>query len=268
MKFTFISLFPEMIKATLASGVFGQAVKKNKISFDVINPRDFTHDVHRTVDDVSYGGIDGMVMLAEVLDKSLVAVEKPEKIFYLSPQGKTFKHDQIQELIASSKHIVFICGRYAGVDQRFLVKHQIEEISIGDFVLSGGELAAMVIADSVARQVPGVLGNSESAIQDSFYHEILEAPCFTRPSQWQGMDVPEVLTSGNHKKIQEWKEKVSILVTLKKRPDLLEKYINKEFIEVPSYAKISWKQLVSFYEQLSEKEKIVCGIQNVVFPRP
>lgn len=267
MKFSFISLFPEVINATLSSGVFGQAVKKNKISFQVINPRQFTQDVHKTVDDVSYGGIDGMVMLAEVLDKSLGSIDKPEKVFYLSPQGKTFKHEQIQELL-KQEHIVFICGRYAGVDQRFLAKHQIQEISIGDFVLSGGELAAIVIADSIARQVPGVLGNADSAVQDSFYHEILEAPCFTRPAQWQGFDVPEVLTSGNHKKIQEWRERVSILVTLKKRPDLLQKYFAKEFIEVPSYQKISWKQLEAFYQQISEKEKIVCGIENVVFPRP
>lgn len=266
MKFSFISLFPDVVSSVLTSGVFGQAVKKNKISFQVINPRQFTQDVHKTVDDISYGGIDGMVMLAEVLDKSLASVEKVDKVLYLSPQGKTFKHQHIKDLL-KHEHLVFICGRYAGVDQRFLTKHQIEEISIGDFVLSGGELAAMAIADSVARQVPGVLGNAESAVQDSFYHEILEAPCFTRPAQWQGFDVPEVLTSGNHKKIQEWKERVSILVTLKKRPDLLQKYFSQNQIEVPSYQKISWKDLEAFYQQIPQKEKIVCGIENVVFPR-
>jgi tRNA (guanine37-N1)-methyltransferase len=271
MKFNFITLFPELIDATLAVGVVGQAIKKNIISYSLVNPRDFATDNHRSVDDISYGGIDGMVMIAEIMQKSLDSINKDNqsankkmKTFYLSPQGKTFKHEQINPLLELDE-VTFICGRYAGIDNRFLIHNHIEEISLGDFVLSGGELAALVIMDAISRQIPGVLGNAESSVNDSFSNNLLEAPCFTRPNKWQDLEVPEVLMSGHHLKIEEWKEKMSLLVTFKKRPDLLSDFLLKKETVLVQGKKFSLADLEKFYNQLSEKEKIVCGIQNMIF---
>ncbi|MBN8537104.1 MAG: tRNA (guanosine(37)-N1)-methyltransferase TrmD [Deltaproteobacteria bacterium] len=271
MKFNFITLFPELIEASLKGGVVGQAIHKNIISCEFFNPRSVATDVHRTVDSISYGGIDGMVLKPEIMHKALESFNKSNqsdskiiKTLYLSPQGKTFNQHHVKNLL-NYDEITFICGRYAGIDQRFIIHNKIEEISIGDFVLSGGELPALVIMDAISRQVPGVLGNSQSSIKDSFYDNLLEAPCFTRPQKWEELEVPEVLLSGHHQKIEEWKEKISLLITLKKRPDLLQDFFTKKQVHFINGKTFGISELKIFYQQMSEKEKVVCGIQDMIF---
>lgn len=224
-RFQVITVFPEMIAAAMSVGVFSQAVKSALLSLSCLNPRDFTTDLHRTVDDRPFGGGDGMIMLPEPLEKSIAAAkaEQPAaKVIYLSPQGKPLTHDKAQEL-SQSQGLILLCGRYGGIDQRIINKFVDEEISTGDYVISGGELAACVVMDAVSRFIPGVLGHKDSADKDSFAAGLLEHPNFTRPREYQGQGVPEVLVGGNHKKINEWKEIVSFLVTLQKRPDLINK---------------------------------------------
>lgn len=254
----------------MRSGVIGQAIKKNIIEFESVNPRFFTKDKHKTVDDVPYGGGDGMLMLAEVLEKSLQSILEPAqksnqkvKTVYLSPQGRLFRQELITDFL-NYDQINFVCGRYAGVDNRFVIKNNISEYSLGDYVLSGGELPALSMMDAIARKIPGVLGNQESSELDSFYEGLLEAPSFTRPGEWQGLDVPSVLISGHHARIKEWKEFMSVLVTLKKRPELLLYTQSKSAILLPSGRRISLIDVEAFYSSLSDKEKIVCGIQDMV----
>lgn len=228
MKFSVVTLFPEVLNNHMQTGVVGTALKNERFQMELINPRQFTSDVHKTVDDRPYGGGDGMVMLTEPLEKCLSHLgvcEKPEqrpktKVIYLSPQGQPLQQKKVLEL-SQLEHVVLICGRYAGVDQRLLNSYIDEELSIGDYVLSGGELAACVVIDAVARQLPGVLGHAESAQEDSFSDGLLEAPVFTRPQTSLGQNVPEILLSGNHAKIKSWRRVVALLVTLQKRPDLL-----------------------------------------------
>lgn len=228
MKFQVITLFPKMIEALVSEGVIGQARAKDLIQVSCINPRDFTEDVHKTVDDRPYGGGDGMVLLAEPLQQALQkALQSSETakpwVVYLTPQGVPLNQQKVQEL-SQKESLILICGRYGGVDQRALNQALNEELSIGDYVLSGGELAAGVVIDAVSRQVPGVLGHLDSASTDSFSEKLnglLEAPSFTRPRCWLDENVPEILLSGNHAKIEKWKKAVSWLVTLKKRPDLI-----------------------------------------------
>jgi tRNA (guanine37-N1)-methyltransferase len=221
VKFNLVTLFPEMFGA-IQAGVVGQAVKSEKIQLNFVNPRDFTNDIHRTVDDRPYGGGDGMVMLAEPLEKALQSLgDERGHVVYLSPHGQVWNDKLAREWAAkSTPTITLICGRYGGVDQRFLNKFVDSEISVGDFVLSGGEIAAMVMVDTLARLVPGVLGNAESVHAESFADGLLEAPQFTRPQAAYGQEVPEILTSGNHKKINEFRQMISLLRTLQLRPDL------------------------------------------------
>lgn len=242
MIFEVVTLFPEMVTGMTDVGVVGAAFKKNLLTLTTINPRDFTGDVHRSVDDRPYGGGDGMVMMIEPLERALTALKAQHaaasaagtdvaeeknrpgrsKVIFLSPQGKLW-NDQMARDYANLDRITMISGRYGGVDERFLELHQIEEISIGDYVLSGGELAAGVLIDSIARHVPGVLGHKESANEESHSKGTLEAPQYTRPVAYGGKKVPDVLLSGNHQKIQAWRRLMGFLVTRKKRPDLFEK---------------------------------------------
>lgn len=224
MKFNIITLMPDLIKAGLEYGVVGSSFKNKTCQLELINPRQYTKDAHHTVDDRPFGGGDGMLMLAEPLQKSIDGLVSSgsslESVYILSPHGLVFNEAMAQEF-ARKPEITLICGRYGGVDHRFLLRNSIQEISLGDFVLSGGELAALAIVDAVARKIPGVLGHGESAEQDSFAQGLLESPQFTRPQNWEGLEVPPVLLSGDHKKIKEHRQWMGIAVTLIRRPDLL-----------------------------------------------
>jgi len=231
LQFDVVTLFPAMFDAVTESGVTGRARERGLYQFVAWNPRDFTTNVHRTVDDRPYGGGPGMVMMAEPLDKALAAarqrqmsagVEKP-RLVHLTPQGRLLDHALVAEL-AREPGLVLLAGRYEGVDERLIERQAIEEISIGDYVLSGGELAAMVLMDSVVRQLPGALGDAESASQDSFVDGLLDCPHYTRPEVYQGSAVPAVLMSGNHAEIARWRRKQSLRLTAERRPDLWEKY--------------------------------------------
>ena len=205
--FGVVSLFPDMFAPFTQQGVIGRAVKSGTLSVDTFNPRDFTHDRHRTVDDRPYGGGPGMLMMVKPLTDAIQAAKKVggenSKVIYLSPQGKPLDQAGAQRL-ANIDRTILICGRYEGIDERVIERHVDEEISIGDYVLSGGELPAMVLMDAVARLVPGVLGHKASAVEDSFTDGLLDCPHYTRPEILDGQKVPEVLLSGDHEKIRQW----------------------------------------------------------------
>lgn len=232
LQFDVVTLFPAMFDAVTESGVTGRARERGLYQFVAWNPRDFTTNVHRTVDDRPYGGGPGMVMMAEPLDKALAAarqrqmsagVDKP-RVVHLTPQGRLLDHALVAEL-AREPGLVLLAGRYEGVDERLIERQAIEEISIGDYVLSGGELAAMVLMDSVVRQLPGALGDAESASQDSFVDGLLDHPHYTRPEVYEGAAVPAVLLSGKHAVITRWRLKQSLGRTWQRRPDLLERRV-------------------------------------------
>lgn len=220
-----ISLFPEMFSTITNYGVTGQAVKKGLLSVDTWNPRDFTHDKHRTVDDRPYGGGPGMLMMVQPLRDAIHTAKKSAKgqakVIYLSPQGRKLDQVGVEEL-AQSKNLILICGRYEGVDERIIQQEVDEEWSIGDFVLTGGELPAMTLIDAVVRFVPGVLGDFASAEEDSFANGWLDCPHYTRPELLDGHEVPSVLMSGNHKEISRWRLKQSLGRTWLRRPEILE----------------------------------------------
>ncbi|OLQ78473.1 tRNA (guanosine(37)-N1)-methyltransferase TrmD [Photobacterium proteolyticum] len=225
MKVGIISLFPDMFNAITNFGVTGQAVKKGLLSVETWNPRDFTHDKHRTVDDRPYGGGPGMLMMVQPLRDAIHAakqsVEGQAKVIYLSPQGRKLDQAGVEEL-AQNENLILICGRYEGVDERIIQQEVDEEWSIGDFVLTGGELPAMTLVDAVVRFVPGVLGDFASAEEDSFANGLLDCPHYTRPEMLDGQEVPKVLLSGNHKDISRWRLKQSLGRTWLRRPELLE----------------------------------------------
>lgn len=259
MKFKVITLFPNLISQALGHGVLSQAIKKNLFSVETINPRDFATDLHRTVDDRPFGGGDGMLMQAEVVRKSVEAAKASDtqaKVIFLSPQGKTLSEKRVQEL-AQHNTLILLTARYGGIDQRVINEFIDEEISIGDYVLSGGEVPALVLIDAVARKIPGVLGDEESAAKDSFVNGLLEAPMFTRPQNWQGKLVPEVLLGGHHGQIEEWRNMMSWLVTLTKRPDLFKNSVQTLPLEqVDSLL----AKLKNFYLKRSPEELEVCGL--------
>lgn len=223
-----VTLFEPMFAALTEYGVSGRAHKEQRYTLRTWNPRDFTHDAYRTIDDRPYGGGPGMVMLVEPLQAALDAAKARQReagnlapqTIYLSPQGERLTHALVREL-AQTPGLILIAGRYEGVDERFLEIAQAREISLGDYVLSGGELAAMVLLDSVIRQLPGVLGDAESAEQDSFVDGLLDCPHYTRPEDYHGMRVPAVLMSGNHAEIARWRRKQALGRTWLRRPDLL-----------------------------------------------
>jgi tRNA (guanine37-N1)-methyltransferase len=225
MKVGIISLFPDMFNAITNFGVTGQAVKKGLLSVETWNPRDFTHDKHRTVDDRPYGGGPGMLMMVQPLRDAIHAAKQSvtgqAKVIYLSPQGRKLDQAGVEEL-AQNENLILICGRYEGVDERIIQQEVDEEWSIGDFVLTGGELPAMTLVDAVIRFVPGVLGDFASAEEDSFANGLLDCPHYTRPEVLDGQEVPKVLLSGNHKDISRWRLKQSLGRTWLRRPELLE----------------------------------------------
>ncbi|HEX7642460.1 MAG TPA: tRNA (guanosine(37)-N1)-methyltransferase TrmD [Burkholderiaceae bacterium] len=228
MQFDVITLFPEMFTALTQSGITRRAFDQNKCGLTLWNPRDFTSDNHRTVDDRPYGGGPGMVMLAKPLEAALDAAQarqqaaglpKP-RVVYLSPQGKALTHSRVMQLRAEPG-LVLLCGRYEAIDQRLLARRVDEEISLGDFVLSGGELPAMALMDAVIRQLPGVLNDDASAIEDSFVNGLLDCPHYTRPEVYQGEAVPAVLLGGHHGEIEKWRREQALRATQAKRPDLI-----------------------------------------------
>lgn len=252
MKISFITLFPELIQTYLSAGLISRAEKNQIFDFEILNLREQAQGNYKSVDDTVYGGSDGLLLQYEPLKKALSLVSRKSKsrVIYLSPQGKKLSPALLSEL-KSYEHLILISGRYAGVDQRFIASYVDEEISIGDYVLSGGELPSLVLVEALSRKIEGVLGNEQSAQQDSFEDDLLEAPQFTKPNEVDTMKVPAVLTSGDHKKIQEWKKNMSVLVTLKKRKDLL------------TLQKQDWKKVLNFYQQLSEADKEMMQIQNL-----
>lgn len=230
MQFDVVSLFPEMFTALTGSGVTRRAFEQGRWGLQVWNPRDFTQDRHRTVDDRPYGGGPGMVMLAKPLEATIAAAKArqvelglpPPRVVFMSPQGKPLTHERAMAL-KNEPGLVLLCGRYEAVDQRLLDRCIDEEISIGDFVLSGGELPAMALMDAVVRLLPGVLGDEASAVEDSFVNGLLDSPHYTRPEVYEGEAVPPVLMGGNHAEIVKWRRQRMLEATWKKRPELLDK---------------------------------------------
>lgn len=220
-----VTLFPEMFDAVTGHGITGRAVKQQLLHLQAWNPRDFTDDRHRTVDDRPYGGGPGMVMKVEPLQKAIRAakasVGDDAKVIYLSPQGRQLDQAGVEELSAC-KQLVLVAGRYEGIDERLIEAEVDEEWSIGDYVLSGGELAAMVLIDTVVRQIPGALGHQDSAQEDSFAEGLLDCPHYTRPESYQGEPVPEVLMGGDHEKIRRWRLKQALGRTWLRRRDLID----------------------------------------------
>jgi len=225
MKFDILTLFPNMFSSPLRESILGKAVEKGLIQIQTINIRDFTLDKHQVVDDAPYGGGQGMVMKVEPIARAIESIKSQNRsawTIYLTPQGKPF-HQDLARRLSTQPHLVLLCGRYEGVDERARGVFIDEEISIGDYVLTGGELAAMVIIDAVSRFVPGVLGSDRSAEEDSFFNSLLEYPQYTRPVDFRGSRVPEVLLSGNHSAINLWRRREAIRRTSLRRPDLLAK---------------------------------------------
>ena len=220
MKFDILTLFPEMFEA-LDESIIGRAKEKSLIEINLINIRDFSKDKHKKVDDTPYGGGAGMVMMPDVVYDAYSSIKDREnaKVIYLSPQGKTLNQEKVKEL-SKENHLILLCGHYEGIDQRVLDEIVDEEISIGDYVLTGGELPAMVLVDSVSRYVEGVL-KAESIEEESFSSNLLEYPQYTRPEEFRGKKVPDVLISGHHENIKKWRDEKSLEITKIKRPDLL-----------------------------------------------
>ena len=218
------TLYPDFFPGILNKGIYGRAIEKSLWNLDVINIRDYAKDKHKTVDDTPYGGGEGMVLKPDVVAKALDQnLKKDEKIIYLTPKGKTFDQNKAKKFL-NEKKINILCGHFEGIDQRVIESRGIEEISIGDYILSGGETAAYVILDSILRLVPGVLGNENSYKDESFENGLLEYPQYTKPQIWEKTPVPEVLLSGDHSKIKDWRLSQSEAITRHRRPDLWQKY--------------------------------------------
>lgn len=226
LRFDVITLFPEMFAAITNFGITRRALERGLWQLACWNPRQWTRDVHHTVDDRPYGGGPGMVMLAEPLEQAIAAAKvgagETAKVIYLSPQGMPIRQQHVLEL-ATCGGAILLCGRYEGVDERLIQRCVDEELSLGDFVLSGGELAAMALMDACIRQLPGALNDANSAVQDSFFTGLLDCPHYTRPEVYKGHRVPEVLLSGNHERIRRWRLQQALQRTWQRRPDLIEK---------------------------------------------
>tara|TARA_Y100000590_G_C15453340_1_gene913569 strand:- start:170 stop:865 length:696 start_codon:yes stop_codon:yes gene_type:complete len=221
------TLYPEMFPGPLAVGLYKKALEKKLWKLNIVNIRDYAEDKHKTVDDTPFGGGQGMLLKPDVLAKSVDQnIKKKERIFCLSPKGKKFDQNLSKEL-SKEKTINFICGHFEGIDERFISSRNIEEISIGDYILSGGETAVLVIIDSILRLLPGVIGNQKSIKDESFENGLLEHPQFTKPQIWEKKSVPEVLLSGDHAKINDWRLSQSKAITRRQRPDLWKKYLEK-----------------------------------------
>ena len=245
MNFHVLTLFPEMIEQGMHTSIIGRAIAGGYLSIDAINIRDYAFNKHQKVDDYPYGGGAGMLMQAEPVYLAYESVQKRlgyrPLVVYLTPQGEVFHQTMAKEL-AKEKDLVFLCGHYEGIDERVLDEIVTDYVSIGDYVLTGGELPAMVMMDSISRMVPGVLSNQESGETESFAENLLEYPQYSRPEEWHGQKVPPVLLSGHHANIEAWRREQSILRTAKRRPDLLKKadLTNKEWSQVRQWKK-EWK---------------------------
>lgn len=248
-----LTLFPEMFVALSQSGITRRALEEGRWSLDFWNPRDFTEDTHRTVDDRPYGGGPGMVMMAEPLEAAInsakarqAAAGLASRVVYLSPQGVPLTHQRVMQFVqqAETEGVVLLCGRYEGIDERLIERCVDEEISIGDFVLSGGEIPAMALLDAVVRQLPGVLNDADSATQDSFVAGLLDCPHYTRPEDYAGQRVPDVLLSGHHEQIRRWRLKQALGRTWQRRPELL---------AGRSMSKEETQLLVQFQEQCGQE---------------
>lgn len=220
MKIDILTLFPDFFNNLSSFSIIGRAIEENKIDVNCINIRDFSKDKHRKVDDYPFGGGPGMVMMPGPIYDAISHVKtNKSKVIYLSPQGKRLDQN-IANSLSKEEHLVLLCGHYEGIDNRIIENYIDEEISIGDYVLTGGEIPALVLIDCITRLIPGVLSSEESYIDESHYDGLLEYPQYTRPREFNGFNVPEILLSGDHKKIAEWRKNESIRVTLEKRPDL------------------------------------------------
>ena len=245
MNFHVLTLFPEMIEQGMHTSIIGRAIAGGYLSIDAINIRDYAFNKHQKVDDYPYGGGAGMLMQAEPVYLAYESVQKKlgyrPRVVYLTPRGEVFHQTMAKEL-AKEKDLVFLCGHYEGIDERVLDEIVTDYVSIGDYVLTGGELPAMVMMDSISRMVPGVLSNQESGETESFAENLLEYPQYSRPEEWHGQKVPPVLLSGHHANIEAWRREQSILRTAKRRPDLLKKadLTNKEWSQVRQWKK-EWK---------------------------
>ena len=245
MNFHVLTLFPEMIEQGMHTSIIGRAIAGGYLSIDAINIRDYAFNKHQKVDDYPYGGGAGMLMQAEPVYLAYESVQKKlgyrPRVVYLTPQGEVFHQTMAKEL-AKEKDLVFLCGHYEGIDERVLDEIVTDYVSIGDYVLTGGELPAMVMMDSISRMVPGVLSNQESGETESFAENLLEYPQYSRPEEWHGQKVPPVLLSGHHANIEAWRREQSILRTAKRSPDLLKKadLTNKEWSQVRQWKK-EWK---------------------------
>lgn len=226
MRIDILTLFPEMCNAVLSESIIGRAREGGKVEINCMDIRDYTKDKHRRVDDKPYGGGMGMVMQADPIYQCFCALsdkigQKPH-LLYMTPQGKTLTQDRVKEL-AKLDNIAILCGHYEGIDERVIEELQPEEISVGDYVLTGGELPALIVADSISRMLPGVLSNDECFEEESHYNSLLEYPQYTHPSSWNGREVPEVLLSGHHGNVDKWRREQSLIRTKMRRPDMLEK---------------------------------------------
>jgi tRNA (guanine37-N1)-methyltransferase len=223
-----LTLFPEMFPGPLGVSLAGKALAEGRWTLETVDIRDFARDKHRTVDDSPFGGGAGMVMRPDVLDAAIAASHRPScPLIYLTPRGKLLDQTRVRAL-ASGAGVTLICGRYEGVDQRLLDARQVEEVSLGDFILSGGEIAALALLDAAVRLLPGVVGKTESLEEESFENGLLEYPHYTRPDTWQGRDVPEVLKSGHHAKVAAWRRARAEEITKVRRPDLWARYAKTE----------------------------------------
>lgn len=252
MRIDFVSLFPEFFSAFFDHSIIRRAIEAGRLEMGVTNPRDFTHNKHKQVDDTPYGGGAGMLMMAPPIFEAVESITQEKKlkrrIIFLGPTGQTFTQEKARQL-AQYDQLVLLCGHYEGVDYR-VEEHLVDEtISIGDFVLTGGELPAMLVADAVARMIPGVLGAAAGAIEDSFYRPILECPQYTKPPEFRGWSVPEVLRSGHHANIAKWRLEQAMERTFTLRPDLLERDMTKEEYKI-------YKALKKKYETLDDEIKM------------
>ena len=245
MNFHILTLFPEMIEQGMHTSIIGRAIAGGYLSINAVNIRDYAFNKHQKVDDYPYGGGAGMLMQAEPVYLSYEAIKEKigyrPRVVYLTPQGKVF-HQEIAKELAQERDLVFLCGHYEGIDERVLDEIVTDYVSIGDYVLTGGELPAMVMMDSISRMVPGVLSNQESGETESFAGNLLEYPQYSRPEEWHGQKVPPVLLSGHHANIEAWRREQSVMRTAKRRPDLLKKadLTNKEWSQVRQWKK-EWK---------------------------
>ncbi len=231
MNFKVLTLFPEMFDNFLKASVIGKAIENKLINVELINIRDFSENKHKSVDDTSYGGGPGMVMTPQPLKDSIEFIKKNNsKVIFLSPKGEKLTQKKVNSLVLE-EDLILLCGHYEGIDQRIIDKYVDEEISIGDYVLTGGEIGAMVLIDSIGRLVKDVIGDENSFKEDSHYNGLLDYPHYTKPQIFDETKVPDVLISGNHKKINEWRENQSILQTYKKRPDMIKKILNDSSTE-------------------------------------